>query len=102
MTPSDEHVAAVSRQLATLLASRVHHLRAVRGWSLRTLYERSGVSTSTVTGIGRGGLPDMQTIVRLALAFEVTSLEEMFGAHMPTSTAFEAAGLSPPEDDGAS
>lgn len=91
--PTDDEVETVSRELATLLAERVLHLRTARGWSVRTLYDRSGVSTSTQNAIKNGVLPDIPTILRLALAFGVTSLEEMFGSQLPTSAAFEIAGL---------
>jgi transcriptional regulator with XRE-family HTH domain len=95
--PTDDQIQRLSRQLATLLAARLNHLRAMRGWSMRTLYQRSGVSTSTQTNIGKGALPDMSTILRLALAFEIDSLEEMFGSHLPTSSVFDAfrAGTAP-------
>jgi len=86
----------MSRQLATLLAARVASLRSARGWSVRTLRDRSGVATSTQNSIDRGTLPDMQTILKLAIAFEVTSLEEMFGPLLPTSEVFTAVGARRP------
>jgi transcriptional regulator with XRE-family HTH domain len=94
--PTDDEVAELTRQLATLLASRIQHLRTARGWSTRTLYERSGVSTSTQNEVRNGVFPDISTILRLALTFDIDSLEEMFGAHLPTSSAFEIAGLQAP------
>lgn len=90
--PTDEEIAELSRALATLLSARIKHLRTLRGWTVRTLYERSGVSTSTQNSIDRGSLPDIQTVLKLALAFDVSSLEEMFGALLPTSEAFTRAG----------
>ena len=91
--PTDDEVQNLSRNLATLLSARILHLRNQRGWTMRTLYQRSGVSTSTQNTITNGILPDMSTILRLALTFGLDSIEEMFGTHMPTSTAFHAIGL---------
>ncbi len=82
---------AVSRQLATQLADRVKHLRHEKGWSIRVLEERSGVARSTISTIENGKLPDLTTIITLALSLGVTSLEEMFGAMPPTRFAFERA-----------
>lgn len=97
--PSDPEINDLSRQLATLLATRVLQLRTQRGWSVRTLYQRSGVSTSTQNAINNGVLPEMSTIIRLALALDVDSIEGMFGADMPTSTAFAMAGLQAPDQE---
>lgn len=93
LPPSEAEIQSVSRELATLLAARVDSLRAAQGWSQRTLADRSGVSTSIQTAIKNGELPGMKTILRLALAFEVGSLEELFGPLPPTSAALQAARL---------
>lgn len=93
LPPTEEMIDSVSRELATLLAARVDSLRYAKGWSQRTLAERSGVSTSIQAAVKKGGLPGMKTILRLALAFEVGSLEELFGPLPPTSAALQAARL---------
>lgn len=96
---NDHYVGLVSRHLATLLASRVRLLRATKGWTIRELENRSGVPRSTITKVEGGEhMPEMKTILALAIALEVSALEEMFGTTLPSRTAFLRASL-PRGDD---
>lgn len=93
--PHAGEVAAVSRELATLLGGRVRLLRNRKGWTVRTLEDRSGVARSLISKIESGKyLPEIPTIIALAIAFDVSSLEEMFGTLLPSESAF-IAGLTP-------
>lgn len=93
--PNATEVRKVSRELATLLGTRVRLLRDGKGWSVRTLDQRSGVARSMIWKIEKGQyLPELETIVALAIAFEVSSIEEMFGTTLPSETAF-IVGLAP-------
>lgn len=56
--------------LRSSLAMNVKRFRAERGWTLRELSERSGVSKALLSRIERGdGNPSMETLFRMAAAF---------------------------------
>jgi transcriptional regulator with XRE-family HTH domain len=63
---------------ATTLGGRVATLRAFRGWSYRTLSQRTGISTSVLYTLENGGHaygPRYETVERVADAFGVSAYE---------------------------
>jgi ribosome-binding protein aMBF1 (putative translation factor) len=75
-----------ARSLALALGRRVSDLRLRRGWSQKELGARPGVSYGNVRAIEGGAdhFPRLDTLVALAVALGVNSLDELFGA--PTTT----------------
>ena len=60
----------------SILAQRIAHERAQRGWSLADVAERSGVSRSMLSKIEREEVsPTTAVLVRIAVAFEITLAE---------------------------
>ncbi|HLT09929.1 MAG TPA: XRE family transcriptional regulator [Micromonosporaceae bacterium] len=68
------------------IARTVRSLRQARGWSLGSLAERSGLSKTNLAKIeGGDGNPSLETLLRLADAFEIT-LGVLLGADRPAGT----------------
>ena len=63
-----------------MLNKRVKTLRNRAGWSQQKLAEKAGLSYNAVTKIEQGSAkkPTIQTIIKLANAFEI-SLDELVG-----------------------
>lgn len=73
--PSGANLATVTRhELNTDLASRLRHVRTLRGLSLRALGRAAEVPHPAVVRYERaGGLPDACTLVRLADALDCST-----------------------------
>lgn len=83
---------AMTRQLATSLGSRIKQIRERRGLSQIELGSCPGLSYGTIRDIEDGNPRgrELKTLVALALALDVSSLDELFGPPMtPTSALFE-------------
>ena len=80
----------LARSLALALGQRVADLRLRRGWTQKELGARPGVSYGNVRAIEGGAdhFPRLDTLVALAVALGVNSLDELFGA-APTSVSKE-------------
>ena len=63
-----------------MLAKRLKELRKKSGWSQQKLAEKAGLSYNTVTKIEQGAatMPTIQTMIKIADAFEI-SLDELVG-----------------------
>jgi transcriptional regulator with XRE-family HTH domain len=61
-----------------MLAKRLKELRKKAGWSQQKLAEKAGLSYNTITKIEQGAatMPTIQTIIKIADAFEI-SLDEL-------------------------
>lgn len=78
--PHDPKVLA--RSLAQALGQRVADLRLRRGWTQKELGLRPGVSYGNVRAIegGDAHFPRLDTLVALAVALGVDSLDDLFAA----------------------
>lgn len=82
----------LARQLASSLGDRVRDLRERRGMSQIELGRRPGLSYGTVRDIEDKVERErkLDTLVALALALDLSSLDELFAPPItPTSTIFE-------------
>ncbi len=87
----------MSERLRTTIAKLLTQIRAERGWSLRELAERSGLSIAYLSELERGRkLPTLEVLDRLAVAFGMT-VAEFFGTLARqlggVETASEGCGL---------
>ena len=98
---------ALARRLAVGLGDRVRTLRERRGLSQIELGKRPGLSYGTVRDIEEKIERErkLDTLVALALALDLGSLDELFAPAMtPTSAIFEEhrrSTESPPDEGGA-
>lgn len=83
----------VSEQLRAAVARLLSRLRAERGWSLRELAERSGLSIAYVSELENGRkLPTLETFAQLARAYDV-SVAELLVALATELEGHEVSGL---------
>jgi len=63
-----------------MLAKRLKELRKKAGWSQQKLAEKSSLSYNTITKIEQGAatMPTIQTIIKIADAFDI-SIDELVG-----------------------
>ena len=63
-----------------MLSKRIKDLRRKSGWSQQKLAEKAGLSYNAITKIEQGAAkkPTIQTIIKIADAFEI-SLDELVG-----------------------
>ena len=73
-----------SARQAAQVSQRLRWLREERGWAIRELGRRAGLSPSTVGGIERGAQPDLGSMLALQRAFGCSSLEELLGPFPPS------------------
>ena len=66
--------------IAQHLGQRVRALREDRGLTLRELAARAGIDATTLSGIERGGNPQLSSLVGLASALRLPSVELLFGS----------------------
>lgn len=67
-----------------VLAARVGELRVARGWTHHVLAQRAGLHGTYLKQMEAGQRnPGLEQLVRLARAFELSSLEQLFGP-LPT------------------
>jgi len=63
-----------------MFSKKLKQLRKVAGWSQQKLAEKAGLSYNVITKIEQGAAknPNIQTMIKLANAFEI-SLDELVG-----------------------
>ena len=80
-----------SARQAARLQARLAELREARGWSLRDLARRAGLSPSTVADLEKGAQPDLGTMFALQAAYGFRSIEELLGPLPPSNEMLEPA-----------
>lgn len=66
----------------TTLGQRLHDLRLARGFGVRDVQAKSGVSASTVSRVERGHDLQFSQLVKLARGFSVTVIELLNGVDL--------------------
>jgi transcriptional regulator with XRE-family HTH domain len=83
-----DHSVFVPRDLATVVGRHVQQLREQRKWTVYELAERAGLTWHTVDGVEKGSnkkAPRLDTLLQLAGALELCSIELLLGGTLGTS-----------------
>jgi transcriptional regulator with XRE-family HTH domain len=87
--PTGEEAA---RSIAKQLGHQIVALRERRHWTTSALAQKAGLSPSNMGLIEKGErFPQLDSLVGIAVALEVESLEHLFGPILPTSEPLEIA-----------